>query len=886
MRRMRAFHALAFTGLAAAIGMSAPAAMQRSTLDDGVAGAWQKLVKLRTIASVLHTTAHPDDEHGGVLTLLSRGEGARVAMVTLTRGESGDNALGPELFDALGLIRTEELLLADRYYGVDQQYFGTVVDYGFSKRLDETLEKWGLDHVLSDLVGVIRTERPLVVIARFQGNERDGHGNHSAAGMVTQEAFEKAADPKVFPEQIASGLRPWRPLKLYMGGVRTNEDWTIRVDAGRYDPILGDSYQAIARRGLSFQRSQTGGRFWAPPGPSLSYYKRLRSTVEGPAKEESFFDGIDVTLPAVYRTLGRTAPAGAADALTAIAREIEAATRAFTLTAPSMSAAPLARALALLRRAIDTTRDDDVAFVLRAKERQIADAIDAVLGVTLTAVAQPSGTPEATGPFNAGPPPMPPVTPGQRFEVVATFASRGAAEVRDVRIALESGAAWPSSSGSQAGVAAAANTPVTQTFTVTVPSNAVPSRPYFSRGSIQAARYDVADRSALYRPFAEPPLSAVVSYTVEGVRVESRRPVTRLEASLPYGYETRTLAVVPAVAVTLTPGHAVVPLGGSRPVALQAEVVNNRDGATDGELRLDLPAGWTATPASHPLHFVRAGERAQLSFTVAAAPAGERSYRIAAIASVGGQQYREGYAVVKYRDLETRYLYRDAVATVTGLDVKVRAGLEVGYVVGIGDEVPAALAQLGANVRLLGERDLTGGSLSQFDAIITGTRAYAVRQDLATANRRLLDYVRDGGNLIVLYNTQELDPKLYAPYPGELTRSAEEVSEELSPVEILAPAAAVLNTPNRITKADFDNWVEQRGSKFWSAWDPRYTPIIATWDRGQPPQKGGWLHARFGKGNYTYFAYALHRQLPYGVPGGYRILANLLSLAPGSADSR
>jgi hypothetical protein len=216
----------------------------------------------------------------------------------------------------------------------------------------------------------------------------------------------------------------------------------------------------------------------------------------------------------------------------------------------------------------------------------------------------------------------------------------------------------------------------------------------------------------------------------------------------------------------------------------------------------------------------------------------------------------------------------------------VRTGLEVGYVMGIGDEVPAALAQLGANVRLLGERELTGGPLSQFDAIVTGTRAYAVRQDLATANRRLLDYVRDGGNLIVLYNTQELDPKLYAPYPGELTRSAEEVSEESSPVEILAPAAPVLNTPNRITKADFENWVEQRGSKFWSAWDSRYTPIIATWDRGQPPQKGGWLHARFGKGNYTYFAYALHRQLPYGVPGAYRILANLLSLAPGSGDSR
>jgi LmbE family N-acetylglucosaminyl deacetylase len=855
-------------------------------LNEGAGGAWQKLAKLRTIASVLHTTAHPDDEHGGVLALLSRGEGARVSLLTLTRGESGDNALGPELFDALGLIRTEELLLADRYYGVDRQYFGTVVDYGFSKRLDETLEKWGLDHVLRDMVGVIRTERPLVVISRFQGSERDGHGNHAAAGMVTQQAFEKAGDPAVFPDQIAQGMRPWRPLKLYMGGVRATEDWTIRVDAGRYDPVLGESYQSFARRGLSFQRSQTGGRFWPQQGPSLSYYKRLRAPVETPAKEQSFFDGLDVSLPGVYRTLGRPAPPGAADGLVAIAREIESAIGAFSLATPAASAPALARALALLRRAITATRDEDVAVVLRLKERQLTDAIEAVLGISLTAVAQPTGTPEAAGPFNAGPPPMPPVTPGQRFEVLATFATRGGPGVRDVRVALESAAAWPSAGTMQAGEGAADNTPITRRFAVTVPSNAAPSRPYFSRTSIQAARYDVADRSALYRPYAEPPLSVLASYDVDGVLVESRRPVVRLEANLPYGYDTRELAVVPAVAVTLTPGHAVVPIGGSRPLVLQAEVVNNRDSLGDGELRLALPAGWTATPASHPLRFARAGERAQASFTVTVPAAGERSYRIGAIATIGGQEYTEGYAVVKYRDLETRYLYREAMATVTGVDVTVKTGLEVGYVMGIGDEVPAALAQLGANVRLLGERDLTGAPLSRFDAIITGTRAYAVRQDLATANRRLLDYVRDGGNLIVLYNTQELDPKLFAPYPGDLTRSAEEVSEESSPVEILAPGAAVLHTPNRITRADFDNWVEQRGSKFWSSWDPRYTPIIATWDRGQPPQKGGWLHARYGKGHYTYFAYALHRQLPYGVPGAYRILANLLSLTPGSADSR
>src|SRR5712664_3949567 len=277
--------------------------------DRGASGTWQKLLKLRTIASVMHTTAHPDDEHGGLLAMLSRGEGARLSLLTLNRGEAGDNAIGSELFDALGLIRTEELLRADQYYGVDQQYFTTVIDYGFSKRLEEALVKWGRENVLRDVVRVIRIERPLVVIARFQGNERDGHGNHQTAGLITQEAYRVAGDPNVFPEQIKDGLRPWQPLKLYMGGVRENEEWTLRVDAGEYSTWLGDSYQTFSRIGLSFQRSQNGGRLNAQAGPSLSYYKRLATNtplVSGSSrtgKETSFFDGIDTTLPGLFSAI-------------------------------------------------------------------------------------------------------------------------------------------------------------------------------------------------------------------------------------------------------------------------------------------------------------------------------------------------------------------------------------------------------------------------------------------------------------------------------------------------------------------------------------------------------------------------------------------------------
>ena len=884
---------LCIAALACISTVTARGRAQMPPQDEGAAGAWQKLLKLPTTASVMHTTAHPDDEHGGVLAMLSRGQGARVSLLTLTRGESGDNAIGPELFDGLGLIRTEEVLVADRYYGVDRQYFGTMVDYGFSKRLEETLEKWGKDHALRDVVGIIRTERPLVLIARFQGNQRDGHGNHSAAGLVTQEAFKLAGDPEAFPEQIAAGLRPWQPLKLYMGGVRENEDWTIRVDPGEYDPVLGDSYQSFARLGLSFQRSQNSGRFSQQPGPSVSYYKRLQSLVDAPAKEKTFFDGIDTTLPGLYRALRKAAPTGAEGLLTAIDREIQSAFDTFKFNDPSAAAPALAHALAATRAALGGLgADPDVRFMLGLKERQISGAIHAALGISLTAIAQPAATPDAIGPFNAGPPAMPAVVAGQAFEVRTVFVNRGRVEVTRPRVAIENkdgNSNWAiavAGASSDTGVAAS-NQPIVRKFTVTVPENATLTRPHFSRTSIQEARYTVVDEGQRYQPSGDSPLEAVVRYEVSEVPVEIRRPVTRLDPNLPYGYDTRVLAVVPPIALTLTPANAVAPIpqaqgkplnAPTKRIKINVEVLNNREGKSEGTLTLKVPTAWKTTPASQPFHFSRAGERALYPFDVVIPSLENREYRIEATASSGGREYHEGYTTIRHRDLETRYLYGDAVASIRGVDVKIAPGLKVGYVMGVGDDVPSGLVQIGVAVRLLGEQDLATGDLSRFSAIMTGTRAYAVREDLKTYNRRLLEYVKGGGNLIVLYNTQELVPNLYAPYPGKLSASAEEVSEEDSPVDILAPNDQVLNTPNRITKTDFENWVEQRGSKFWDAWDPQYTPLIATWDKGQQPQKGGWLHARYGKGHYTYFAYAFLRQLPYGVPGAYRLLANLLSL--------
>lgn len=841
---------------------------------DGASETWQKLLKLKTTASVMHVTAHPDDEHGGVLAKLSRGDGSRLALLTLNRGESGDNAIGPQLFDALGLIRTEELLNAGRHYGVDEQYFTTVVDYGFSKRLEEALDKWGRETVLRDVVRVIRMNRPTIILSRFQGNERDGHGNHQTAGLMAVEGFRAAGDPNRYPEQIAEGLRPWQPKKVYIGGTRENENWTVRIDSGVYDPRLGDSYDNVARYGLSYQRSQNSGRFTPGTGQNFGYYSRMDVK---DTKENTIFDGIPTSIEATVGAPGKPIDDAVAKAMAA-----------FTMQDPSKSVPSLVEGLKLTRAAIAATKDLDAKFVLEVKEKQFQDAINSAMGMELTAVAQPAGQPEPTGPGAAFAPPslMAAPVPGQTFEVGARLANRGGITVAippaaSAAITIEGDRGWNIKAGpATGGPNLARHEQATTRTTVTVSDDvAISTRPYFYRNGLQDSRYTLRDPSQFGKPASTPPLRAVGRYFIDGVPIEIRSTVVRREAKLPYGDVVREVRTVPTVALAIAPTQAIVPMGGvRRPLTLDVSILHNAETPTSGQVTLRMPAGWKSDPASQPFSFARSGERSSYRFTVTPTSIDAKPYTVEAVATAGGHEYKEGYELIDQRDLEVRYLYRPSTTEVRGVNVTTVAGLKVGYVMGVGDAVPQGLQQLGAQVTLLDERALASSDLSVYDTIMTGTRAYAVREDLKTYNSRLLDYAKAGGNVVVLYNTQELVPNTFAPYPGELPRSAEEVSEEDSPVTILAPAQQSFNWPNKITTADFDGWVEQRGSKFFTTWDKAYTPMISTFDKGQAPQSGGWLTADVGKGHWTYFAYALHRQLPYGVAGAYRITANLLAL--------
>ncbi len=880
------------SGLDRVLTMTGPErSSQDLQIDRGSTGLWQQLQKLGTTASVMHILAHPDDEHGGVLTYLSRGQGARVAQLTLNRGEGGANAIGSELFDALGMVRTEELLRSGAYYGLDDLYFTNLIDYGYSKTLDESLQNWGREHVLGEVVRAIRINRPFVILSRFHGSERDGHGNHEAAGVIAQEAFRVAGDPSRFPEQISEeGLEPWQPLKLYRGGIRDGEPWTVRIDAGQYGPWLGDSYRNVASRGLAYQRSQTSGTFRQSTGPYVRLYERLDATAETPRKETGLFDGIDTSVPGLFALLEEPAPERALALLNEVQEHVDDAAGAFNVKQPAAVVPSLAQGLEKIREAIALLGEPSEAlFHLRVKEAQFMEAINTALGIRLQAVSVPSGATGSDSPW-APSPTMGVAVPGQTFRVETVLLNPSPQPIRVETVRLDASPQWRGASPGEASRetirsenvgrgALQANDFVEAGFDVTVPREAGVSDRYYYRESIRDSRYTVREPEYRHLPHRPPLLLATADYAVEDVPVEVTTVVQRREANFPYGYEMRELKIAPAVAVNVQPPMRVVSSqAGRNAFDLQVELVNNREGPVDGTLTLDTPPGWTVEPPQQPFSFSQAGQRLSYTMEVTISELRDEDYTVRAVATVDGEEFSQGYDVISHLDNDTQYLFRPAVTQVRGIDVEMASGMQVGYVMGVGDEVPSGIEQLGAEVRLLAREDLATGDLSRFDAIVVGTRAYAVRQDLWTYNQRLLDYAREGGNLVVLYQTPEYVPNEVAPHPGVMPRSPEEVSEEDAPVRILAPDHPVFNEPNEITQADFDDWIEQRGSKFYSEWDDAYTAMIETQDTGQEPQQGAWLTAEYGDGFYTYFALAVHRQLPYGVPGAYRIFANVLSL--------
>ena len=884
----------------------------------------QALRQLNTTASVMMIVAHPDDEDGSLLTYLSRGLGVRATLFTLTRGEGGQNAMTADTYDALGVIRTNELLAADEYYGA-KQLWGTEADFGFSKTQEESFARWGHERVLYDAVLAVRQERPQVIVATFVGAVSDGHGQHQVSGEIAQEVFKAAGDPKVFPEQLKNGLEPWQPLAVYSmtpfapvtdkgmfdyatgkwapaefknyvtgevihGALGTDATMSI----GTRDAYLGRSYAEIARQGWGEQKSQNGGANPALSGPASTSYHLWAVADDAKAKGAGSENGglfhnrkvdIDTSLEGLERLAGRGAPSW----LAADLARIGAGLRDFEKQRngrPSMEGAHVLaglykqtlelRAQVADEAGLSARSKTGLLLELDAKSDEFQTALKELLGLEVTAFRTGSGQGQGFGPRGGSADETPrSVAPGEEFRV-RVHVSQASKESRLAKVELASygGDAWKSErTGSEPDPAAAT---ADVQFKVNAAANAEPTRPFFTRPSIEQPYYDVTNQAWRERSFSPWPLAAMAEFTFEGVPVRLIEVVQTMNRLTGHGGIYEPLVVTPEIGVSVTPEARILPLDGG---ALPVKVTVHSQGAAEGTVTLKLPQGWQSNPAE--AHFKRTSEGDAEPIQFAVTPDGVRTgqpYAVEAVAQSGGKSYTSGWRSVGYPGLRPYNIYQDAELKTRKVDVKLAPGLRIGYVMGPGDLVPEAIEAMGVTPHLLSEAEVSGGDLSAYNAILIGIRAYSTRPELTTAQPRLDEFVRSGGTLVVQYQSANFP----APLPLTLGRIPERVVDEQAPVQLLDASNQLWKWPNVITPVDFDGWVEERGHSFMESWDPGYTPLTETADAGQDPQRGGLLVAHPGKGTYIYAAYALYRQLPELVPGAYRILANLLSAGQGA----
>lgn len=864
--------------------------------DIGATHLYQLLLKLHTTGRILHTVAHPDDEDGGLLTLESRGRGVTAQLFTLNRGEGGQNKFGTETAEDLGILRTLELLEADKYYGVEQR-FSHVVDFGFSKTAEETFEKWqGHDIALADMVYAIRVFKPDVLISRFSGTRRDGHGHHEAAGILTQEAFRAAADPNRFPEQIQAGLLPWQAKKLYSDNVPrgfsfnpAEEDYTINLDTGEYSPFLGMSYAQFALEGLAHQTSQGTGGARISPGHRPDYYKLLDSVLPSkPTHEKDFFEGIDTSLPGLASRLGdreKVVPFLRL-ALISLAKHVEEATKAFSMHDPTACAAPL---LAGVKETSDLIQRVDGSGLspaekalllpsLRDKVSQFEQAANEAMGIYFSFYVDPAGPPAEPSYFPRLEQTFSLAVPGTKFTATAHLYNRGKVPIEQANIQAMAPAGWSVSVLKPAADKVNPGEMTSTQFEIGVPADAPYTRPYWSRKDAQDTIYTVHDPKLLTLPLPPYPLSARATFSTANGGSETHKVAKVRFVDPTSGQSERPLAVGPALSVLLESPVIVLSTAGSAGAEINVSVRSNLQQAVHARLHLQAPTGWKVEPESIAVDFDHDGDVNNYSFHIMPHDLHEGRYDVTARAEYNGKEYAEGFKIVTRPDLDSFYSYHPATQNVQAVDVKpVPPGLKVGYIMGAGDEIPTVLAGLGVNVTLITPQELAGGDLSRYNTIVVGIRAYDVRTDVREQNRRLLDYVNRGGTLIVQYNQSVgiFNDGHYTPYPATL--SSARVSVEEMPVDILDPNNPVFSYPNKIEAKDFDHWVQERGLYFMGKWDEHFQPLLSSHDPGESPQNGGLLMAHYGKGIYIYSGYAFFRQLPAGVPGAIRLFVNLLS---------
>lgn len=789
------------------------------------------LQKLNVLGRVLYLAAHPDDENTNLIALWANGALFDTGYLSVTRGDGGQNLIGAELGEKLGVIRTQELLAARRIdHG--RQFFTRAIDFGFSKNPDETLRIWDRDKILSDIVWVIRRFRPDVVVTRFSPEDTITHGHHTASAILAQEAFKAAGDPRRFPEQLQF-VKVWQPKRLawntspFFFQNRTqsfDSAGLTSLEAGGYNALLGKAYTEIAAASLSMHKSQGVG---SPPrrGARKEYFKLL----DGAPMHGGLFDDVDTTW-------ARVADPGA------IASKIQQLISSFASSDPAESVPKLLE----LRQALGASDDDWIAEKRSAVDRLIV----ACLGLHLE-----SSTDNAA------------VSPGQTLPIKLEAINRSSVPVKLLGLRIPpSGESLPMDS------LLPPDELVTKDIAPTVPDNIAYSQPYWLRQPATLGTFTVADQTLIGLPENPPPFRVEVTLQVGGSELRYTLD-TRYRTVDPVAGELHeALVIAPPVFANLTNGVFV--FGDDKPKSIQVHVTSSTS-AVRGQLRLEAPSGWRIEPASVPMDLKTPSEEAVVGFTVAPPPNASAG-TLRAIVSMDGHDYSFARERIAYPHIGVHVLMPPAEGKIVRADIR-KTGELIGYIPGAGDDTPRSLEQIGYKVKTLDVAEIKAENLARYDAIVLGIRAYNTQDQIANWQPALLDYVKAGGVVVAQYNTTaDLKTKEIGPYPLEISR--DRVTDENAEVRILAPDHPLMNIPNKITAADFKGWVQERGLYFPNKWDPAWTPILSSNDPGEKPRDGGLLVAKSGKGYFVYTGYSWFRQLPAGVPGAYRLFANMVSL--------
>ena len=800
----------------------------------------QQLDRLGTLGSVMMIGAHPDDENTALLAYFSRGRHMRTAYLSLTRGEGGQNLIGSEQGDALGVIRTEELLAARKIDG-GEQFFTRAIDFGFSKTPEETLTKWPRDQVLGDVVWNIRRFRPDVIVLRFSGTPRDGHGQHQASAILGREAFSVAADPSKYPEQL-QWVQPWQARRLMYNVIAFTAEQEkeaqkmadrVELDLGEYNPELGYSYGEIAGMSRSQHRSQAMG---APEQKGAM--KNYLVTIAGDKAHKDPFEDINSSWNRI--------PGGQA-----IEGAIGKIRGEFAPAHPEQ----ILNALADARPMIAAIKDP----LAERKLKELDEAMALCASLWLDAAVDRSS-----------------VVPGGSAKVNVTALMRSPAQVALLGVKLAGGGVTDSRSVATAVLML--NQPSRYSLPVTFPETEPYSQPYWLAKPKDGWLYSVADPRMIGNPENPPVLEARFRVKIAGVELNLARPVVYRYIDHLYGETTRPLAVVPPVDLRFTEPSLVFPNNSSRRVDVP---ISSNAGKSSGEVRLDAPSGWRVEPASQHFDLAGVGQQTTATFEVTP-PSSDSQNQLRAIATVGNREIAVGTELISYPHIPAQTLFPPSETRLVRADVQTLAR-NVGYIMGAGDGEPESIRQMGTSVTMLPADNLLTTDLSHFDAIVTGVRAWNVSASLRASYQRLFDYVQNGGTLIVQYNVPEGGPfggdaallEHVGPFP--ITISRDRVTEEDAPVTLTHPENPVLHVPNEISPRDFEGWVQERGLYFASEWDPQYQTVLECHDHGEPALPGGELYLRYGKGVYIFTAYVWFRELPAGVPGAYRLFANMLS---------